>query len=235
MPLWGIDLGGTKIEGVILESKNNPKVMIRERIPTEAGKGYQHIIQQIVRLVELLSHKTGIKPQEIGIGTPGSVDPRTGKMKNSNSTALNGQTLFEDLSKNLKCEIKMANDANCFALAETKMGVIYENYPEASVVFGVIMGTGVGGGLVVNGQVINGINGIGGEWGHNFLDESGGTCYCGKVGCVERIISGASLEKYHQELNLVILHVTLILLQLFWIMQVYQFLNICKGCQYVQF
>ena len=199
MPLWGIDLGGTKIEGVILESKSNPKVIVRERISTEAEKGYQHIISQIVRLVEILSQKTGLTPATIGIGTPGSIDPRTGKMKNSNSTALNGQPLFEDVSKALKCEIKMANDANCFALAETKMGVIREEYPEAQVVFGVIMGTGVGGGLVVNGQVINGINGIGGEWGHNFLDKSGGNCYCGKVGCVERIISGSSLERYHQE------------------------------------
>ena len=93
----------------------------------------------------------------------------------------------------------MANDANCFALAEVKMGVIPSEMPDAEVVFGVILGSGVGGGIVVNGHVLNGRQGIGGEWGHNFLDESGGQCYCGKVGCVERVLSGKNLERYHKE------------------------------------
>jgi predicted NBD/HSP70 family sugar kinase len=91
----------------------------------------------------------------------------------------------------------MANDANCFALAEARLGVVKEKFKDAKVVFGVIMGTGVGGGLVINGEVINGLQGIGGEWGHNFLDESGGPCYCGKTGCVEKVISGPALEKFY--------------------------------------
>lgn len=93
----------------------------------------------------------------------------------------------------------MANDANCFALAETRMGSVKEQMPDAQVVFGVIMGTGVGGGIVVNGKVINGKQGIAGEWGHIFLDESGGDCYCGKVGCVEKVISGRNLELYYEQ------------------------------------
>jgi predicted NBD/HSP70 family sugar kinase len=118
-------------------------------------------------------------------------------MKNCNSTILNGKPLKSDLEKALGIELKLANDANCFALAETKLGVVSEQYPDAEVVFGVIMGSGVGGGIVVNQKIINGLQGIAGEWGHNFLDESGGPCYCGKVGCVETIISGPSLERYY--------------------------------------
>ena len=204
MPLWGIDLGGTKIEGVILESKSNPKVIVRERISTEAEKGYQHIISQIVRLVEILSQKTGLTPATIGIGTPGSIDPRTGKMKNSNSTALNGQPLFEDVSKALKCEIKMANDANCFALAETKMGVIREEYPEAQVVFGVIMGTGVGAGYVVDKQLVVGPNKLTGEWGQNPIPgpmddyEKSMKRHCGRIGAIEVFLSGPGLENWFE-------------------------------------
>jgi predicted NBD/HSP70 family sugar kinase len=106
-----------------------------------------------------------------------------------------------DLEKMLGLEIFIANDANCFALAEARMGVVKQKFPNATVVFGVIMGTGVGGGLVVDGKVINGLQGIGGEWGHNFLDESGGPCYCGKSGCVEKVLSGPSLEKYYLSLT----------------------------------
>jgi predicted NBD/HSP70 family sugar kinase len=118
-------------------------------------------------------------------------------MKNSNSTSLNGKPLKADLEDKLGMKVSMANDANCFALAEAKMGVVKERFPGAEVVFGVIMGTGVGGGIVVNGKVINGLQGIGGEWGHNFLDDSGGPCYCGKSGCVENVLSGPALEKYY--------------------------------------
>lgn len=199
MPLWGIDLGGTKIEGVILESPENPKVIIRERIGTEAEQGYEHIINNISLLVESLSNKTGLKPEKIGFGTPGSINPATGTMKNCNTTCLNDQDLKADLSKRLGIEVRIANDANCFAVSEANMGVIKKEMPQAKVVFGVIMGTGCGGGLVVNGQGINGINGIGGEWGHNFLDESGGPCYCGKSGCVEQVLSGPALERYYKQ------------------------------------
>jgi predicted NBD/HSP70 family sugar kinase len=201
MSLWGIDLGGTKIEGVVLKSKEDPQVLVRERIPSDAWKGYDHILTQVSKMVNILKEKTGSSPENIGIGTPGSIDPFNGLLKNSNSTALNGKPFREDIEKKLGIPVVIANDANCFALAETKMGVVKEISPEASVVFGVIMGTGVGGGIVLNGSVINGHQGISGEWGHNFLDESGGQCYCGKTGCVETVISGPALEEYYYSLT----------------------------------
>lgn len=196
---WGIDLGGTKIEGIIIDPSDDNKVIGRTRIPTEGDKGYHHVLFQIKKLVEKLSSETGLKPKKIGIGTPGSIFPPNGHLKNSNSTHLNDQPLLADLHNLLQVPIAMANDANCFALAETQMGIVQELAPEAKVVFGVIMGTGVGGGLVVNGKILNGANGIGGEWGHNFLHESGGKCYCGKTGCVETIISGPALERFYTE------------------------------------
>jgi predicted NBD/HSP70 family sugar kinase len=199
MAIWGIDLGGTKIEGAILKSADRPDVIIRKRIDTEADKGYDHILTRIKLLVDQMTEETGLTPNAIGIGTPGAMDPQLGAMKNSNSTALNGQPLHSDLEKTLGVPVRMANDANCFALAETRMGAVVEKCADARVVFGVIMGTGVGGGIVVDGQVINGKQGIAGEWGHNFLDTSGGQCYCGKVGCVEKVLSGKNLELYHQE------------------------------------
>jgi fructokinase len=166
--LWGIDLGGTKIEGAILEPKSEPEVRSRLRIPTEQEHGYRHIIDQIVRLVDMLREESGLDPARVGVGTPG-------------------------------IPLRMANDANCFAIAETKMGAVQREAPEAEVVFGVIMGTGVGGGIVIDGKVLNGKQGIAGEWGHIFLDKSGGPCYCGKIGCVETIISGPSLERHYRK------------------------------------
>lgn len=199
MSIWGIDLGGTKIECAVLKNADDPTVLIRERLDTEASNGYNHILNQIERLVNQISEKIGESPQKIGFSTPGAIDPISGTMKNSNTTCLNGQPLHTDLEKKLGIPIKMANDANCFALAEAKMGSVPDKMPEAKIVFGVILGSGVGGGVVVNGEVINGRQGIGGEWGHNFLDESGGDCYCGQVGCVERVLSGKNLERYHLE------------------------------------
>ena len=199
MAIWGIDLGGTKIEGAILESSNKPDTILRKRIDTEADKGYEHVLERIKLLIDQMSAETGIKPEKLGIGTPGALDPTTQLLKNSNSTALNGMPFKKDLEAKLGIPIAIANDANCFALAEARMGIVPEIMPEAEVVFGVIMGSGVGGGVVVNGHVINGRHGIGGEWGHNFLDDSGGDCYCGKIGCVERILSGKNLERYHEE------------------------------------
>ena len=200
-PLWGIDLGGTKIEGVILSERENPEPLKRLRIPTEAKKGYDHIIQQVARLVEVLTAETGIKPQSLGIGTPGVLDPTTRTMKNCNTTCLNGQPLKRDLELALGISVRMANDANCFAIAETLLGAVKEKAPDAKTVFGVIMGTGVGGGLVVNGEMVKGRHGIAGEWGHVYLDRSGGTCYCGKKGCVETLISGPALEKYYHKIS----------------------------------
>ncbi len=196
--IWGIDLGGTKIEGVILPSLEDPKPVIRTRVHTEATKGYQHIVSQIVKLVDKMRQESGLQPRAIGIGTPGVLDPRLHTMKNCNSTALNGQPLQDDLQKALGIPVILANDANCFALAETHWGVVKQQHPEARMVFGIIMGTGVGGGLVMDGQVWNGLHGIAGEWGHIFLDTSGGACYCGKEGCVETILSGPALQRYYQ-------------------------------------
>ncbi len=199
--LWGIDLGGTKIEGAVLQSAATPNVLFRDRLPTEGHKGYDHIIGQIKLVVDKMEAAVGYRSQKLGIATPGTLDPGLGLMKNSNTTSLNGRPLKTDLEKVLGMEVRMANDANCFALAEANMGIAKEKYPNAKVVFGVIMGTGVGGGVVVDGKVINGLQGIGGEWGHNFLDASGGPCYCGKTGCVEQVMSGPALEKYYESIS----------------------------------
>lgn len=200
-PLWGIDLGGTKIEGVILESIANPTPIIRTRIDTESSKGYDHILGQIAKLVKELEQKSGLRPRAIGVGTPGVLDPTLLTMKNCNTTALNGMPLQKDLEALLQLPLVLANDANCFALAETHWGAAKQQAPGARMVFGIIMGTGVGGGIVIDGKIWNGRHGIAGEWGHNFLDESGGACYCGKTGCVETIISGPALERYYASLT----------------------------------
>jgi fructokinase len=199
--LWGIDLGGTKIECAIIESATNLNVIHRKRIATEAHLGYEHIIGQVLKLVALMREETGLIPSALGIGTPGALEPSSNTMKNCNTTALNGKPFKADLEKNLGFPIKIANDANCFALAEATLGAAKTKVPDAEVVFGVIMGTGVGGGIVVNGKVIQGKHGIGGEWGHNFLDDSGGQCYCGRIGCVETLLAGPALEKYYKHLT----------------------------------
>jgi len=200
-PLWGLDLGGTKIEGVILESIANPTPIVRTRVDTEAAKGYEHIIGQIAKLVANMENQSGLKPKALGIGTPGVLDPTLQVMKNANTTVLNGKPLKKDLEKALGLKIELANDANCFALAETHWGIVHKSAPGARMVFGIIMGTGVGGGIVMDGKIWNGRHGIGGEWGHNFLDESGGPCYCGKTGCVETVIAGPATERYYKSIT----------------------------------
>ena len=199
--LWGVDLGGTKIEGAVLEYDKTFKTIERMRVPTEADQGYDHIIGQIKKLIDQLKEKTNLSPETIGFSTPGALDPATQTLKNSNTTCMNGRRVKEDIKQVLGVPIKMANDANCFALAETQFGVVQEISPKPQVVFGVIMGTGVGGGLVIDGKVINGRHGIGGEWGHNFIDDSGGDCYCGKFGCNETVFSGPALERYYESIS----------------------------------
>src|SRR5688572_14778033 len=196
---WGFDLGGTKIEGVVMTDFHSDHVIARHRIDTEGHGGYDHILNRILLLKDHLSELTGDNPAAIGFGTPGTVNPQTDLLKNSNTLCLNGKKIKDDLEKKLDVKVSIANDANCFALAETHLGVVARNFPDAKVVFGVIMGTGVGGGVVVDGKIINGRHGIGGEWGHMFLDESGYDCYCGRHGCVETIISGTALEQYYFE------------------------------------
>lgn len=196
---WGVDLGGTKIEGAVIDLDNDLKVIERLRVPTEADQGYEHIIAQIKKLIDLLKDKTKLSPTQIGFSTPGALDPSSGTMKNSNTTCINGRAFKDDIEAAIGLPIKIANDANCFALAETLYGVVKDLDFKPQAVFGVIMGTGVGGGLVINGNVIYGRHGIGGEWGHNYIDDSGGDCYCGKIGCNERVFSGPSLERYYAQ------------------------------------
>ena len=200
-PIWGIDLGGTKIEGVILKSISDPTPVVRTRIDTEASKGYEHIVSQIARLVAEMERLSGLKPLAVGIGTPGVLDPTLQTMKNCNTVVLNGKPLKKDVETTLQLKIELANDANCFALAETQWGIVRQSAPGARLVFGIIMGTGVGGGIVMDGRIWNGRHGIAGEWGHNYLDESGGPCYCGKTGCVETVISGPATERYYKSLT----------------------------------
>lgn len=182
----GIDLGGTKIEGVVLDNGGNE--LLRKRVETQQSEGYQAILKTIVRLVEDLEAKVGEKCL-VGMGTPGAISAVTGQIKNSNTICMNGRPLYEDLQTLLDRPLKIANDANCFALSEALDGA-GKGY---SVVFGVIMGTGVGGGVVFNGQLHQGHQHIGGEWGHNILEVDGPDCYCGHKGCVETLISGPGL------------------------------------------
>ena len=180
-----------------MSDKSPESVIARHRIDTEGKGGYDHILNRIKWLVDYLITTTGDQPSLIGFGTPGTIDPQTGLLKNSNTLCLNDKPLDRDLEEKLNTKIAIANDANCFALAEYHLGVVAQNYPGANVAFGVIMGTGVGGGLIVDGKIIKGRHGIGGEWGHMFLDDSGEDCYCGRHGCVETIISGPALERFY--------------------------------------
>ena len=188
---FGIDLGGTKIELIALD-KGNQEVL-RRRVDTPQGD-YAQTLQAIASLVQTAEAELGT-PGRVGIGTPGTFSRVTGRMKNCNSTCLNGRPLLQDLQTILQREVRIANDANCFALSEASDGAA----AGLPVVFGVILGTGCGGGVVVNGQVLDGPNGIAGEWGHNPLpwprdeERPGPPCYCGKTGCIETWLSGPGL------------------------------------------
>ncbi len=184
----GIDLGGTKIEGIFLDDKFN--VIERIRIPTQQEKGYNSIIDSIVSLVNSLK-KNSDDIVSIGVSAPGAISKKTGLIKNSNTHCLIGMPLKEDLEKVLQQKIALDNDANCFTMAEATLGAA----KEYNVVFGVIIGTGVGGGIVLNGNLHRGRTHIAGEWGHHTLRIDGNKCYCGKLGCVETYICGPALEK----------------------------------------
>ena len=199
--LLGIDLGGTKIEGIVLKSKENPEEVIRHRVNTEEDKGYSQVISNIKSLVDSIENKINHKFNKLGIGTPGTIDPETGLLKNSNSQCLNGMPIQKDLSKTLGKTILIQNDANCFALAETLLGSVKDQYPNAKNVFGIIIGTGVGGGVIIDGKTLYGSQGIGGEWGHTIVTDNGDKCYCGKRGCVETVISGRALQIYYNKIS----------------------------------
>jgi fructokinase len=194
--LWGIDLGGTKIEGVILDSGAPDRPLCRTRIPTESERGYGHIRAQIGKLLKMISAESGLPlPERIGMGTPGVIDPGTGRLKNSNTQCLNAQRFRDDLEADLGVGLVLANDANCFALAEATLGAA-RGFPS---VFGVILGTGVGGGIVIDGRVVNGCHGIAGEWGQLVLDPKGPLSNYGTHGTVEALISGPALERFYAE------------------------------------
>ncbi len=195
----GIDLGGTKIEGIALSEAGEE--LFRQRIATPQGD-YQGTLHSIVDLIKQI--EIGIDEQgSIGICTPGSLSPATGLLRNSNSVCMNGKPVLDDLQNLLHKEIRIANDANCFALSEATDGVARD----ASVVFGVIIGTGTGAGVVIDKKVLPGANSIAGEWGHNPLpwpndDElPGAECYCGKLGCIETWLSGPGIVRDHELYN----------------------------------
>ncbi|NUQ20407.1 MAG: ROK family protein, partial [Gemmatimonadaceae bacterium] len=190
----GIDLGGTKIEGITLA--DDGEITHRHRVDTP--KAYNPTIEAIAGVVQRLEESAGERGT-IGIGIPGTVVAATGLVKNSNSVCLNGQPLHRDLESRLGRPVRLMNDANCFALSEAADGAA----AGAAIVFGVILGTGVGGGVVVDGKCLIGVNQISGEWGHNPLpwrtveEIPGPPCYCGKHGCIETWLSGPGLVHDH--------------------------------------
>ncbi len=192
--LVGIDLGGTKIEGAIIHPESPDATVFRTRLPTESAGGYDHIIAQLKDLSELIRTELGGKlPDRIGIGTPGTLDPKTQLLRGSNTQCLNGRPFKADLEAAIGIEFAIANDANCFALAEATMGAArgYET------VFGIILGTGCGGGFVVNQKVLNGCHGIAGEWGQIALDPNGEISGYGTRGTIETLLPGPALENFY--------------------------------------
>jgi fructokinase len=193
----GIDVGGTKIEGVALDADGHERA--RKRVATPRGD-YDGTLEAIASVVRALEDRLA-EPASVGIGIPGTPSPFTGLIKNANSTWLNGRPLSHDLERVLARPVRLANDANCFVLSEATDGAA----AGAPVVFGVILGTGCGGGIVVNGQVLTGPNALSGEWGHNPLpaprddERPGPPCYCGKQGCLEVFLSGPGLSRDYAE------------------------------------
>ena len=183
----GIDLGGTKIETIVLKDQ---LPIFRDRIPTEAEKGPDHILNQISKIYTQALDEVGSDDFTVGVCTPGSLAPDTKLLRNSNTICLNGTALHSMIQEKLNHSVKIENDANCFALAEGTMGAGKGH----ELVFGIIMGTGCGGGFVFNNQIRLGPNLISGEWGHSVLYPDGNECYCGKRGCVETYISGGGIE-----------------------------------------
>ena len=192
----GIDLGGTKIEGIALSESGEE--LFRHRISTPQGD-YPATLQSIADLIQQIE-QTLDQRGSIGLCTPGALSPATGLLRNSNSVCLNGKAVCSDLQEKLHRDIRIANDANCFALSEATDGVA----KDASVVFGVIIGTGTGAGIVIDKKVLSGRNAITGEWGHNPLpwpedfELPGPECYCGKTGCIETWLSGPGILRDHE-------------------------------------
>jgi fructokinase len=188
----GIDLGGTKTEAILIDDSG--QILLRERRPTPASDGYHAILDNIADLVGTLEQSVDATAT-VGIGTPGAISTRTGLLKNSNTVCMNGMPVKTDLENRLARTVRIANDANCFALSEAIDGA----GKDGSAVFGVIMGTGVGGGIVLHRQLHEGLQHIAGEWGHNVLEPDGPPCYCGKNGCIETFLSGPGLVHAYRQ------------------------------------
>ena len=192
----GIDLGGTKIEGVVLSGEG--LIVHRKRVPTPHGD-YGGTVEAIVELIRHLDQETGAHPT-VGIGMPGIISPVTGRVKNANSVCLNGSPMDKDIAALLGRPVRVENDANCFALSEASDGAAQGR----GCVFGAILGTGTGGGVVVNGRILEGRNAVAGEWGHNPLpwpepgEWPGDHCYCGRTGCIETFLSGPGMVRDHR-------------------------------------
>jgi len=190
----GVDFGGTKIEAAALDQSG--QFLARVRTPNPGD--YDRAIEDLCALIARVEAEAG-GAGTVGLGTPGSVNPRTGRMRNANSVYLNGRSFREDLEAALGREVRLANDANCLALSEAVDGAA----AGARTAFAVIVGTGVGGGLVVDGRIVEGSNGIGGEWGHVPLpwmtaeEFPGPPCWCGHHGCLDMLVSGTGLRKDH--------------------------------------
>jgi len=190
----GIDLGGTKIEAILIDDQF--QVVERKRVPTMRDDGYGAILKRIIDLAKDMMNTADVDGP-IGICTPGAIEPKTGLLKNSNTVCLIGQPIQKDMEAELKIPVLMENDANCFALAEATIGAA----KKYNVVFGVILGTGCGGGISIHKNIHRGANRIAGEWGHHTLYPDGRDCYCGNKGCTESYISGTALEQEWQELS----------------------------------
>lgn len=188
----GIDLGGTKIEIIVLNKDLGE--IYRKRVATEQQKGYQAILDKIQDLYQGALNAINHQPHTLGMGIPGAISARTNLVKNANTQCLNGKPLKEDIEAKLNHQVEIQNDANCFTLAEALLGAGLGK----PIVFGVIMGTGCGGGIAIGGKIHSGIQGIAGEWGHIQIDPAGPECYCGKRGCVETYISGGGLQNIYQ-------------------------------------
>ncbi|MEZ6022332.1 MAG: ROK family protein [Hyphomonadaceae bacterium] len=189
----GIDFGGTKIEAALLDSQG--EIVVRKRVPNPGE--YRAAVAAVADLTASIERESGAAVKSVGVGMPGSLSPKTGLVRNSNSVWLNGKPFFEDLKAALKRPVRVENDANCFALSEAVDGAA----AGARVVFGVILGTGCGGGVVVDRKVVEGASGIGGEWGHTPLpwarpDEVQPRDWCGRVGCLEQWLSGTGFKRW---------------------------------------
>ncbi len=190
----GIDLGGTKVEGAVV--RPDGEVVFRYRTATQRQLGYEHILARVREVYERCVQVAG-RQSVVGIGTPGAESARTGTMKNCNTTCLNGKPLRQDLERLLDVRVAMENDANLFAWAEACLGA----GRGCDLVFGVILGTGVGGGLVWRGEIWQGAQHIAGEWGHHRVLDHGPECYCGQRGCVETLLCGPAFERRAAEVR----------------------------------